>query len=177
MAIANSEDAFSDQPVLDAEELIAKHQVGVWRYLRAQGCDCALADDLTQETFLAVLRRPFQQISDAATAGYLRRVAFHLLISNRRRNRRMTVTDQAENLERDWMRWAGFDGGDSALELLTDCYHRLTERAQLSLRLRFRDNASRSEIADALGVSEHGAKNLMQRAKIQLKECVESRLE
>ncbi|MFO0922154.1 MAG: hypothetical protein U0905_06645 [Pirellulales bacterium] len=43
--------------------------------------------------------------------------------------------------------------------------------------MRFRDNAAREEIAAALGVSEHGAKNLMQRAKTQLKECVESRLQ
>ncbi len=87
------------------------------------------------------------------------------------------MTEQAEQLESDWMRWAGFDGGELAMELLTDCFSRLTERAMLALRLRFRDNASRQEIAVQLGISEHGAKNLMQRAKSQLKECVESRLQ
>ena len=33
-------------PPFVIEELIAKHQAGVWRYLRALGCDGALADDL-----------------------------------------------------------------------------------------------------------------------------------
>jgi RNA polymerase sigma-70 factor (ECF subfamily) len=42
--------------------------------------------------------------------------------------------------------------------------------------MRFADEASREEIAAALGISEHGAKNLMQRAKHQLRECVESKL-
>ena len=177
MSSVNSEVTSTGDTPLEFEELIARHQAGVWRYLRALGCDCALADDLTQETFLAVLRRPFEQISFAATSGYLRRVAYHLLISYRRRNQRMIVTEQAEQLESDWMRWAGFDGGELAMELLTDCFARLTERAMLALRLRFRDNASRQEIAVQLGISEHGAKNLMQRAKSQLKECVESRLQ
>lgn len=141
------------------------------------GCNCALADDLTQETFLAVIRKPFEQINDAATSGYLRRVAYHLMISYRKRFGRVILTDQIDSLETDWMRWAGFDCGELAIEILTDCFHRLTERAQLSLKMRFRDKASRDEIANVLGVTEHGAKNLMQRAKTQLKECVESRLQ
>jgi RNA polymerase sigma-70 factor, ECF subfamily len=158
------------------DELVARHQTSVWRYLRALGCDCALADDLTQETFLAVLRRPFEQINDAATAFYLRRVAYHLLVSYRRRNKRVTLTDQVEFLDSDWMRWAGFDAGDSALEYLADCFRRLSERARLALKMRFQDQSSREQIAEALGITEHGAKNLMQRAKSLLKDCVENKL-
>ena len=89
----------------DAESLISEHQVGVWRYLRAIGCDSSLADDLTQETFVAVLKRPFQNFSHASTASYLRRVAFHLLVTLRRRHDRLTVTDDMEMLDRDWARW------------------------------------------------------------------------
>ena len=40
-------------------DLVRQHQAGVWRYLRFLGCDRPLADDLTQETFLAVLETPF----------------------------------------------------------------------------------------------------------------------
>jgi RNA polymerase sigma-70 factor (ECF subfamily) len=163
-----------DAPQL--EGLIAQHQASVWRYLRALGCDSSLADDLTQETFLAVYSRPFEQINDAATSFYLRRVAYHLLISHRRRHKRMTLTDQVEFLEQDWMRWAGFDSGEAALEHLAECFRRLTDRAQLSLTMRFQKQASREEIAEALGITPHGAKNLMQRAKTQLKDCVESKL-
>ncbi|MFO0940989.1 MAG: sigma factor-like helix-turn-helix DNA-binding protein [Pirellulales bacterium] len=70
----------------------------------------------------------------------------------------------------------GFDGGERALEALADCFSKLTERAKLALRLRFVQDASRQAIADALGVGEHGAKNLMQRAKGALKDCVEQKL-
>ncbi|MCR9294586.1 MAG: sigma-70 family RNA polymerase sigma factor, partial [bacterium] len=94
----------------------------------------------------------------------------------RRRERRMTVTEHAEKFESAWMRWAGFDGGNSALDALTQCFRHLSERAQLSLRLRFSEGESRQAIAEKLGISEHGAKNLMQRAKAQLRDCVERKL-
>ena len=53
---------------------------------------------------------------------------------------------------------------------------RLTERARLALEMRFRGEQSRAEIAKALEITEHGAKNLMQRAKQQLKECIETKI-
>lgn len=163
-------------PVKDITTLISLHQAMVWRYLRSVGAEAELADDLTQETFLEAIRRPFEQISDAATAGYLRRVAHNLLVSRRRREGRMVVTEHAEHMETAWTKWAGFDGGDRALEALSECFTQLTERAKMALRLRFVQDASRQAIADALGVGEHGAKNLMQRAKNALKECVEQKL-
>jgi RNA polymerase sigma-70 factor, ECF subfamily len=170
-----TENSFPEWP--DAAGFIAKHQIGVWRYLRAIGCDASLADDLTQETFFAVLRKPIEIMSDAASAGYLRRVAYHLLISAKRRGNRVLVTDSPEQFETEWARWAGFDHGDRAMDALHECFARLTQRAQLSLRMRFSDNASREEIATTLRISEHGAKNLMQRAKQQLRECMENKLQ
>jgi RNA polymerase sigma-70 factor (ECF subfamily) len=82
-----------------------------------------------------------------------------------------------EQLDLQWMRWAGIDGDGSDLtEALEDCFRRLTKRAQLSLKMRFGENATRELIAKELGISEHGAKNLMQRAKMQLKQCLDGKL-
>lgn len=148
----------------------------VWRYLRALGADAALADDLTQDTFLEIMRRPLEQYNDSATASYLRRVAHNFFISRRRREARMNVTQHAEQFETAWIRWAGFDAGNELLEALKDCFARLTDRAQLALSLRFDQEATRQGIAEQLGISEHGAKNLMQRAKTQLKECLEKKI-
>ena len=161
---------------LELHELVHQHQVMVWRYLRALGADAALAEDLTQDTFLEIMRRPLEQYSEAATAAYLRRVAHNLFISRRRRESRMTVTQHAEQFESAWLRWAGFDAGNDLLDSLKDCFGRLTHRAQLALRLRFAEDASRQLIATALDISEHGAKNLMQRAKLQLRKCLENKM-
>ncbi|MDX1947060.1 MAG: RNA polymerase sigma factor [Pirellulaceae bacterium] len=160
----------------DPAHLIQTHQAGVWRYLRVLGCDTAEAEDLTQETFLAVLQRPFQDINPAATAAYLRKTAFNLLISVRRRAGKVTAVEDVEELDRTWSQWAASDGGEAALDALRECLGDLTERARRALEMRFRGDSSRAEIATALDITEHGAKNLMQRAKQQLRECIEGKL-
>ena len=58
-----------DTTGFDPAQLIEKYQVGVWRYLRALGCEPALADDLTQETFLSVLQHPFTDFGPRNDCG------------------------------------------------------------------------------------------------------------
>jgi RNA polymerase sigma-70 factor (ECF subfamily) len=160
----------------DPVRLIGQYQSGVWRYLRTLGCDASLADDLTQDTFLAVLQKPFQDYNPAATSAYLRRVAYNLFISYQRRSGKVTAVDNIEELERDFAMLAGSDGGEAALEALRDCLGQLTERARWALEMRFKQDLARGEIAEKLEITEHGAKNLMQRAKQQLRECVEKKI-
>jgi len=160
----------------DPVRLIQTYQAGVWRYLRAMGCESALADDLTQDTFLALLRHPFNEVSHAATSAYLRKTALNLLISHERRAGKVRTVDDVEQLDQTWSRWVGDDDGELVLNHLRDCLTRLGERARLALEMRFRGEHTRLEIATALEISEHGAKNLMQRAKQQLRECIERKL-
>ena len=154
----------------DVARLVREHQAGVWRYLRVLGCPAAEADDLTQETFLAVLTKPFQDYNRQATAAYLRQVARNLFISSRRRAVSAVELDEAEAA---WLRWAVKDDGAELIAALRSCLESLTERVRQALELRFARGQSRAEIAAALGLSEAGAKNLLQRAKQHLRECVE----
>lgn len=159
-----------------ATRLIEEFQSGVWRYLRALGCDAALAEDLTQETFIAVMQRPFADHGRVATGAYLRRVAHNLYVTFRRRHGRVVTTGEVEEISQAWERWAGQDQGEELVELLNDCLSRLTDRARRALEMRFRGEHTRNEIAEFLAITEHGAKNLMQRAKHQLRECIEQKL-
>jgi len=161
----------------DPVRLIETHQAGVWRYLRALGCDAAEADDLTQETFLAVLQKPFDDFNPAATAGYLRKVAHNLFITARRRAGRVVPVEDIEQISTLWSRWAGQDNGDAMLDMLQQCLAELTQRARWALEMRFRDRLPRLEIAAALKITEHGAKNLMQRAKKQLRGCIKRKMQ
>jgi RNA polymerase sigma-70 factor (ECF subfamily) len=140
------------------------------------GCDVSLAEDLTQDTFLAVLQKPFQDYNPAATSAYLRRVAYNLFISHRRRAGKVTAVENVEELTRQFVALASDDGGESALDALRQCLEQLTERARWALEMRFKEERTRGGIAEALEISEHGAKNLMQRAKQQLRECIETKL-
>lgn len=167
----------------DAARLVQEHQAGVWRYLRVLGCDANEAEDLTQETFLAVLTKPFQDHHHAATAAYLRTVARNLLVTSRRKAARGPAVlgpaggeSQAIALaEADaaWRRWIGRDEGDDLLAALRSCLERLTPRARQALDLRYGHQATRAAIAAALDLTEDGAKNLLQRAKQQLRQCIE----
>lgn len=175
----------------DGAQIIQEHQAGVWRYLRVLGCDAAEAEDLTQETFLAVLEKPFQIYERAATAAYLRQVARNLLISNRRRASRCGVTmrnmadanvgemnvAEMDAAEAAWLRWSGRDDGAERLAALRRCLETLTTRARQALELRFGQQASRADIATALGLTEDGAKNVLQRAKQHLRACIEKETE
>lgn len=89
----------------------------------------------------------------------------------------MIATDELEVLDRTWTRWVGADlSGDAVIDALAECFSRLTLRAQQSLRMRYADNASREDIAESLKITSHGVKNLQQRAKAQLRECLEEKL-
>jgi len=160
----------------DPAQLIADHHEGVWRYLRAMGCDAALAEDLTQDTFLKVLQKPFEVYDSAATAAYLRRIARNLFISYHRRMGRVVAVEDIQQFDSQWSVWIRDESGQEFLDALAACFDLLNHRAQLALTLRFRDEASRNQIADALELSAHGAKNLMQRAKQQLRDCINRRV-
>ena len=142
------------------------------------GCDASTADDLTQDTFLRVLRHEtFVQHSDAATSSYLRRTAYNLLVSLHRKQGKVQTLAEPNVLDEVWNRWAGKDlSGDLAVEALRECLGTLTKRAQKALTLRYATDASRVEIGEALNITDHGARNLMQRAKQQLRRCVEEKL-
>jgi RNA polymerase sigma-70 factor (ECF subfamily) len=166
----------------DVARLVKDHQAGVWRFLRVLGCNPAEAEDLTQETFLTVLQKPFQDYNRSATAAYLRQVARSLLVDSRRRAARaVPATDistaELDELEATWVRWAQKDDGAELLQSLRRCLQTLAARARESLDLRFRDGLSRVQIAARLGLSEDGAKNLMQRAKQHLRTCIERSLQ
>ena len=58
--------------------LVERHQQAIRCFLRRMAPDYATADDLAQDTFVAVLRKPFADRGPVAAAAYLRRVARNL---------------------------------------------------------------------------------------------------
>ncbi|MCC6574082.1 MAG: sigma-70 family RNA polymerase sigma factor [Planctomycetes bacterium] len=161
---------------LDLEALLNAHQKGIWRYLRALGCETAMADDLTQETFLAVARKPFEIRDAASTGAYLRTVARHLLLKLRRRAGVEVATDEIDEIDTGWTRLNTDDSGDAMLAALRDCLRGLDEEARRALDMQFKAQASRLEIAKALGFTEDGIKTLLRRSKAKLRLCIERKV-
>jgi RNA polymerase sigma-70 factor (ECF subfamily) len=158
-------------------DLVKTHQAGVWRYLRFLGCEAGEADDLTQETFLSVLRDGFERRSPTQTAAYLRAVARNRMLMARRRSRRRPAEVDLDAAEAVWAEVAGDDGLDDYLAALAECLQSaVTPRARRALELKYRDRGSRAAIAAELDLAVEGVKTLLRRARDALRQCVERKL-
>jgi RNA polymerase sigma-70 factor (ECF subfamily) len=161
----------------DFASLVQQHQAGVWRYVRFLGADPTEADDITQETFLAVARAAFVQRDDRQTAGYLRVVARNQLLALRRKQNREVSTVELEAADSVWAAAAGPEGSLTGyLAALTDCLTELEGRAREAVELHYRAGASREAIAERLEMKPDGVKTLLRRIRQVLRECVERKI-
>lgn len=157
--------------------MVQRHQASVRGYLAFLGCPAHLVDDLTQDVFLSVLASPFEERAPEATAGYLRRVAHHLLLKTMDRERRRLPDLDPTVAQEAWVEFEADDDGASYLAALRLCLRRLRGRARDVLRLRYELAVPRAEIAAGLGLSEAGVKSILVRSRQRLRACIESNLE
>jgi RNA polymerase sigma-70 factor (ECF subfamily) len=161
----------------DLASLVRQHQAGVWRYVRFLGADTTEADDLTQETFLALARGGFVERDERQTAGYLRVVARNQLLALRRKQNCEIDTVGLEAADSVWAAAAGPDGSLATyLEALRDCLERIEGRARQAIDLHYRDHAGREAMASQLGMQPDGVKTLLRRTRDVLRECIERKI-
>ncbi|MCC6493756.1 MAG: RNA polymerase sigma factor [Pirellulales bacterium] len=160
----------------DLASVVREHQADLWRYLRYLGATAEDADDLAQETFLAVARTPFEQRSRHETAAYLRTAARNQLLMLRRRQGRQVSTVELAAAEQVWAE--ATDGGpvSELLELLSRCYEALSGRAREAVDRFYREGDSREQLAARLEISVDGVKTLLRRTRTVLRECMERRV-
>jgi len=156
--------------------LVQAHQAAVWRHLRCCGAEPALADDLTQETFVALWQRPPEDRGPQALAGWLRQTARNLLW-NRLRGQRRELPFDEQAIEAAWVAAEQEDDGAEYRAALARCLARMPAREQQALQLRYAAGGSRAAVAAALGLQDQGAKTFLRRARARLLECVQRRLE
>ena len=160
---------------LDAASLVRTHQAAVWRYLRFLGCDEALADDLTQETFLKLLEHPPELRGHVETSAWLRTVARNNYMMSLRKGSKTVNVEEFEALEMVWEQREADDEGEGYKLALRDCLKTLAERARKAIELQYSNEQSRNDIAGALGMDPEGAKTLLRRAREHLRKCIEKR--
>ena len=170
--------AVSDPPqqAFDLARLVHQHQADVWRYLRFLGASTEDADDLTQETFLAVGRTPFEERSRGETAGYLRTAARNQLLMLRRRQGRQIGTVDLAAAEEAWAE-AAVDGAlNDFLDALSHCCETLAGRTREAIDGFYRDDKTRDQLAAEFEMSLDGVKSLLRRTRVALRDCIERRL-
>ena len=167
----------ADQHLADIAQA---HRLGIWRYLRFLGCDDSVADDLTQETFLAVARgsssgnRNGEAVRDVP--AYLRGVARKLFLKWVRRSRREPSLEELDLADEVWRQFAGNDDGDTWIESLRECVEGLNGRGRQAIDLHYREGHSREQIAQRLEMTPDGVKTLLRRTREVLRQCVERKV-
>jgi len=162
-----------EQTAIDLASLIHEHQAEVWRYLRYLGASTADADDLTQETFLALARSSFEPRNRNATISYLRTVARNQLLMARRREGREINTVELTAAEEVWAEAVGPAGMERYLAALADCLQAVEGRARKALDMFYHDGRGRAEIAEALAMKPDGVKTLLRRTRDLLRQCID----
>ncbi|MEZ5963562.1 MAG: sigma-70 family RNA polymerase sigma factor [Planctomycetota bacterium] len=158
------------------DALVQRHGGAVRRHLRFLGAPPPVADDLTQETFLVLLRRPPRDLGEAALGAWLRATARNLFLAARRSPRPGLDLGDEDALDAAWLRLEGDDDGAARTAALRACLETLTARERDLLALRYGDEAGRATIAVRLGLSVEGVKAMWRRVKARLRACVERRM-
>lgn len=166
-------------PTSALDEALRDHLHGLWRYLRMQGADAALADDLAQEAFLIAVQKRALDAEPAARWTFLQRTARFLFL----RRCKAAVRDArelADAVDTLFARDCGGDGGDELLAATRACLERLEGRARRAVELGYGfggdEPTSRRVIAAELGMQENGVKTLLQRSRQLLRDCIERRM-
>ena len=141
--------------------------------LRREPDDQPRADEVAQDALLLALQK--HVVIDAA-APFLRQAAKFLWLRRQRDDQRAAarLATAAEFL---WQRDCAADDGEGLLAALRDCVEALPARSRLCVQRVYGEDAGRAELAAELGLSEHGARTLLQRLRQGLKDCVERRLQ
>lgn len=139
----------------------------LWAYLARASGDRALADDLTQEAYLRLLRAGFTGESEEHRRRYLFRVATNLLTDHRRRRREVSAEEVLPAAEPRSA--AGGSGEAAALRRdLGRLMLALKPRQRQVLWLAHVEGASHREIAAAIGVGEASVRLILFRARRKL---------
>lgn len=163
----------------DFARTVHTHQRWLWWFVRTLGGDPALADDVTQEAFVALFEAKDPPTDDRAVAAWLRTVARRKFMDAVRRQRRdapdWSRTSDAD-IEQAWVAFQPESIDSDASIALGRCLEELETRAREALLMQYRDGMTRGEIAAAVGLGENGAIAMLQRAKQTLRECIKRRL-
>jgi RNA polymerase sigma-70 factor, ECF subfamily len=145
------------------EELFARYREPLFGFFRRRLESKERADDLTQETFLAVIRATSRYQPRALVRTYLYGIALKLLAAERRRERRSDPTPRTDAMDGTfdnslWVR--------RALEKLDPSEREI-------LMLREYEQLSYSEVAELLRIPVNTVRSRLFRARMALKDHLE----
>jgi RNA polymerase sigma-70 factor (ECF subfamily) len=163
-------------PLVADAATVRAHQAAIWRYLRVLGASADTADDLVQETFVALLRSQLVDRGEGALRTWLRGTARNLFLEQCRRERRTPVALDAAAVDAALSAYERDDDGAGYRAALMQCLATLPDRQRELLQLASDDAVDGRRLAGSAGQTVEGARSLLRRLKQALRECVQRRL-
>lgn len=160
------------------DDLMLRHQAGVWRYLRALGADPAAADELTQDVFVLAHQKFAAVPRDGGAGPFLRKLAHDRFVDVQRAAARWDrqLADYAQQLASTWTDADDAADGGPWLQALRSCVARLDGRSQTLVVAFYGEGRSREQVAAESGLGVEGVKSALARLRRALRACVEAKL-
>ena len=139
----------------------ARSARSLWAYLARVSRDPALADDLTQESYVRFLCADHPKDGEVAARRYLFRIATNLLRDHWRRPQSSSIDDMPEEL---FTARCG-DGQADSLAMLGPAMAQMRPRDRQLLWLAYAEGYSHHEIAEVTGLASASIRLLLFRAR------------
>jgi len=165
----------------DFDALVREHQAGLRAWIRALGAQDAWVDDLAQEAFLVAHRRRAEFVEGGNVGAWLRGIARHLVMNERRkdaRRSRLLHASLADVLLDDATPGPAPREADLPLVVaaMNECVAGLPERSRELLRRRYAGEENASTLARALDMTAQAVRQTLVRVRATVKACVEGKV-
>ena len=167
------------EPLALFEILVRENADSLTAFLRSAVVDDdASADDLFQETILIAWRRIGDYDRARPFGAWLRGIAKHLVLAYYRSATRQVTLPNERILDYLDRRMAQVDEQpgdtfDEKIQALRDCISRLAPPYQEPIELHYRQQKTTEWIAQRLATTKDAIQKRLQRARVQLTECLE----
>jgi RNA polymerase sigma-70 factor (ECF subfamily) len=152
------------------ETLFERYREPVWRFFRRRTPQAARAEELAQDTFVAVLEGAARYEQRGTFRSYLFGTAYNVLLADRRK----AVHRATEPLDVEPTTDGPSDPDDSIW--VRDALRRLDDDDREVLMLREYEQLSYQEIADLRGTPLNTVRSQLFRARMALKAALETRI-
>lgn len=168
----------SVDPLALFEILVRENADSLTAFLRAGIDDAAAADDLFQDTVLVAWRKIGEYDRARPFGAWLRGIARRLVLEHYRKSaREVTLSDERllDHLDRRMAQVDRQPGDtlDEKIAALRDCIERLPPLYREPLEHHYRHHRTAEWIAEHLATTKDAVQKQLQRARIQLAECLE----
>jgi RNA polymerase sigma-70 factor (ECF subfamily) len=155
------------------QTLFGRYRQPVYGFFRRRVADAAVAEELAQETFLAVLKARGRYEATALFRSYLYGIAFRVLKAHRRKAL-LRAMFTGKMPERGEPADAGAEPGMMAGLVLCEAVGRLERMDREMVLLREYEELSYAEIADVLRIPVNTVRSRLFRARLALREVLTS---